>query len=392
MDLHDPRIAVPRTLDELKADVIDRVKNGGYPGRGLPLANAEAAMKALNTLQPDDWAAVWVAEADKLMDQAGGTADAGARGELFKAAYGLYTMGRFPARTTPGKRLAYDKAIGAYLAYTGTLPQPLEVVRIPFEGKEIVAYLRKPDGQGPFPLMIQCGGLDYLKEQIADEALGFNAQGFAVLAMDMPGTGQAPILGDVGSERMFSRAFDWAETRSDIDAKKMFMRGVSWGGHWATRVAFAEKERILGSINHGGAVHNFFTPEWQLKALGTREYLMGLFDARSAVFGVKTLDEFLAFGPRMSLLIDDRIDGPCAPMLVMNGVRDTQVPIADQLLLISRGDPKDAWINPKGMHMGFSAGWSSVRVNNEVIIPWLRKRIEFGGQHGSQAGGKLAWG
>ena len=66
MDLHDPRIAKPRTLDELKADVIDRVKNNGYPGRGLPLEPAESAMQALKTLEPDDWAAVWIAEADRL--------------------------------------------------------------------------------------------------------------------------------------------------------------------------------------------------------------------------------------------------------------------------------------------------------------------------------------
>jgi esterase FrsA len=378
MDLHDPRIATPRTLDELKADVIDRVKNNDYPGRGLPLAPAESAMKALKSLDPDDWAAVWIAEADQLQERAASAADARTRGDLLKAAYGLYTMGRFPARTSPGKRLAYDKSLAAYLAYTDTLPQQMEVVRIPFEGKEIMAYFRKPEGPGPFPLMIQCGGLDYLKEQIADEALLFTARGFAVLAMDMPGTGQAPILADVGSERMFSRAFDWAETRSEIDSTRMFMRGVSWGGHWATRVAFAEKHRLLGAINHGGAVHHFFTPEWQLKALGTREYLMGLFDARSAIFGVKTLDEFLEYGPRMSLLIDDKIDGPCAPMLVMNGVKDSQVPIADQILLLSRGDPKDAWINPRGMHMGFSADWSAVRVDQEIIIPWFRRRIEFG--------------
>ena len=392
MDLHDPRIAKPRTLDELKADVIDRVKNNGYPGRGLPLASAEAAMNALQTLDPDDWAAVWMDEADKLVDRAHGTADPRARGESFKQAFGLYTMGRFPARTTPGKRAAYERSLEAYLAYTATLSEPMEVVRIPFEDKEIIAYFRKPDGPGPFPLMIQCGGLDYLKEQIADEALLFTARGFAVLAMDMPGTGQAPILADVGSERMFSRAFDWAEGRADIDATKMFMRGVSWGGHWATRVAFAERHRILGSINHGGAVHHFFSPEWQLKALGTREYLMGLFDARSAIFGVRTLDEFLEYGPRMSMLVDDKVDGPCAPMLVMNGVRDSQVPIADQILLISRGDPKDAWINPRGMHMGFSADWSAARVDTEIIIPWFRRRIEFGARGKAQPAGKLSWG
>jgi pimeloyl-ACP methyl ester carboxylesterase len=196
-----------------------------------------------------------------------------------------------------------------------------------------------------------------------------------VFGMDMPGTGQAPIQADVGAERVFSRVFDWAETRSDIDSKRMFMRGVSWGGHWATRVAIREKDRLLGAINHGGAVHHFFQPEWQLKALGTREYLLDLFAARANVFGVRTLDEFLEYGPRMSLLHDDQIDKPCAPMLVMNGAKDSQVPIADQLLLLQRGDAKEAWINPKGIHMGFGAGYGPERVIREIITPWLLKRI-----------------
>ena len=38
-----------------------------------------------------------------------------------------------------------------------------------------------------------------------------------------------------------------------------------------------------------------------------------------------------------------------APMLVIGGVHDTQVPIADIDLLLHSGEtPKDAWINPAG--------------------------------------------
>ena len=169
----------------------------------------------------------------------------------------------------------------------------------------------------------------------------------------------------------------------------MFMRGVSWGGHWATRVAFAEKQRLLGAINHGGAVHHFFQPEWQLKALGTREYLLDLFGARANVFGVDTLDEFLEYGPRMSLLHGDLIDQPSAPMLVMNGAMDSQVPIADQLLLLQRGDAKEAWINPRGVHMGFGAGYGPERTIREIIAPWLLKRLaQHHAQHSAQHSAK----
>lgn len=382
MSLSDPRIAPPRTLEELKADVVKRIVAGGYPGRGVRPADAEGAMAALTSLDPEHWAAVWTAAGDKVIEEAERASSPDEQLGLFKSAYATYTMGRFPAAVTPGKRAAYDKALVAYSRYAELLPQKLEVVRIPFEGKEIIGYFRKPEGPGPFPLMVQCGGLDYWKEQVADEALSYLPHGICVFGMDMPGTGQAPIKGDVGSERVFSRVFDWAEGRSDIDSSRMFMRGVSWGGHWATRVAIAEKDRLLGAINHGGAVHHFFQPEWQLKALGTREYLLDLFGARAAVFGVETLDEFLEYGPRMSLLKDDMIDRPCAPMLVMNGAKDSQVPIADQLLLLQRGDAKEAWINPKGIHMGFGAGYGPERVIREIITPWLLKRLA---QHAAQA-------
>ena len=375
MSSTDPRIAPPRTLEELREDTLKRIKGNGYPGRGIRVADAELAMAALTSLDPDDWAGVWMAAGDRIIDEAERASDRATQVELFKAAFSTYTMGRFPTPVTPGKRAAYVKALAAYMRYADLLPNKLEVVRIPFEGSEIIGYFRKPEGTGPFPLMVQCGGLDFWKEQVADEALNYLPHGLCVFGMDMPGTGQSPIKADVGSERIFSAVFDWAETRPDIDSTRMFMRGVSWGGHWATRVAIAEKDRLLGAINHGGAVHHFFQPEWQLKALGTREYLLDLFGARSNVFGVKTLDEFLDYGPRMSLLIDDQIDRPCAPMLVMNGAKDSQVPIADQLLLLQRGDAKEAWINPKGVHMGFGAGWGPDRTIHEIIVPWLLKKL-----------------
>lgn len=375
MSSNDPRIAPPRTLEELRAEVVKRITAGGYPGRGVRPADAERAMEALTSLDPEVWAKAWVDVGDQVVAEAERASGAEAQGALFKIAYATYTMGRFPAPTTPGKKIAYDKSLTAYLRYAELLPQKLEVVRIPFEGKEIIGYFRKPEGKGPFPLMVQCGGLDYWKENVADEALNYLSHGIAVFGMDMPGTGQSPIKADVGAERVFSRVFDWAETRPDLDAKRMFMRGVSWGGHWATRVALREKGRLLGAINHGGAVHHFFQPEWQLKALGTREYLLDLFGARANVFGVTTLDAFLDYGPRMSLLIDDQIDKPCAPMLVMNGAKDSQVPIADQLLLLQRGDAKEAWINPRGIHMGFGAGWGPERTIREIVIPWLLKRL-----------------
>ena len=122
-------------------------------------------------------------------------------------------------------------------------------------------------------------------------------------------------------------------------------------------------------------MHNYFQPEWQSVAIKTPEYLFGLFEARAAVYGVKTLDEFLAYGPRMSLKDNGWIDKPSAPMLLVNGINDTQVPIADLYLLQSHGDPKESWINPKGGHMGRNAQLPDDWIFEKVVLPWVVRRM-----------------
>jgi hypothetical protein len=123
-------------------------------------------------------------------------------------------------------------------------------------------------------------------------------------------------------------------------------------------------------------VHEYFQKDWQLKALGTREYLFDLFQARAAVYGVDTLDDFLAFGPKMSLKDAGKLGLPSAPELLVNGDKDSQVPIEDLYILLKNGDPKDAWVNPTGGHIGRGKGWSDGRILTEVIVPWFVHKLK----------------
>src|SRR5260370_42122117 len=69
---------------------------------------------------------------------------------------------------------------------------------------------------------------------------------------------------------------------------------------------------------------------------------------------------------------------PMAPMLILAGVKDTQVPISDIYLLLDKGDvPKTAWINPQGGHLGRQVGvWPDPVIFKQVIIPWLVRPLE----------------
>jgi fermentation-respiration switch protein FrsA (DUF1100 family) len=79
----------------------------------------------------------------------------------------------------------------------------------------------------------------------------------------------------------------------------------------------------------------------------------------------------------MSLKAQGLLDKPSAPMLLVNGTKDTQVPIADLHLVASsvRGAPKEAWINPNGGHMGADREWGSVRIRQEITTPWLVRKL-----------------
>jgi esterase FrsA len=198
--------------------------------------------------------------------------------------------------------------------------------------------------------------------------------GFAAFSVDMPGTGQAPVKVNESAERMYSAILDYMRTRPEIDPNKIFIWGVSWGGYWATKLAVVERDRLAGAINQGGPVEYYFRPEWQMKALGTREYLMDLVAARSAIYdNVNTLEEFLTTGPKMSLLSMGILDRPSAPMLVFNGAKDTQVPIEDLTILLLHGSIKEAWVNPEGGHVGLAKGWPPSRITREIVMPWVNK-------------------
>src|SRR5262245_30340852 len=77
----------------------------------------------------------------------------------------------------------------------------------------------------------------------------------------------------------------------------------------------------------------------------------------------------------MSLKEQGLIGRHAAPMLLVNGDHDSQVPIADLDLLLHAGSPKEAWVNPGGGHMGRSADWPDVKIFREVVVRWIARQL-----------------
>jgi dipeptidyl aminopeptidase/acylaminoacyl peptidase len=97
-------------------------------------------------------------------------------------------------------------------------------------------------------------GLDSAKEELLTFEDNFLARGMAVLAFDGPGQGEAeydfPIRADY--EAVTGQVIDWVERhRSDIDASRIGIWGISLGGYYAPRSAAFDK-RLKACIANCG--------------------------------------------------------------------------------------------------------------------------------------------
>ncbi|MGB8457859.1 MAG: alpha/beta hydrolase [Candidatus Acidiferrum sp.] len=372
-----------RTLDEIKTEAMKRAENGMYPLIGLDPADVKEAFASIKTSDKDEWAAAFSAVADRYMTQAKAaeTTDPAKASALYVKAWRLYSFGRWPVPASPGQQRAYAMAIEAFLAHARFMDPPLEVVRIPFDGSEIIGYLRLPkNAKGPVPVVIAISGLDSRKEDLSENFGAILQYGIGFIGLDSPGTGQAPIKASETAERMFSRVIDYLQTRPEVDKTKIGMDGQSFGAYWATKLAIVEHARLRGVVAQSPPADATFQKDFLLnKTLGNREYLFGLGPALMSIFeGTKTVDDLAAIFPKMSLVSQHLLGKPTAPMLIIAGALDTQVPISDAYLILSNGDvPKEAWINPKGGHLGRQVKvWPDPVIFRQVIIPWLVRTLE----------------
>jgi esterase FrsA len=382
LTLHPPAVIAQeqgeRTLEEIKTEAVHRAENGMYPLIGLDPQDLREAFAAIKTRDKDEWASAFMAVADRYMQQGHGfeASDPAKANADFIRAWRLYSFGRWPVPTSPGKQRSYAKALEAFRAHARFLDPPLETVHIPFEKSEIIGYLRLPKtSNGPVPLVIVVNGLDSRKEDLAENFAPILSHGVGYLAVDGPGTGQSPIKVSENAERMLSRVIDYVQTRPEVDKSRLAVHGVSWGAYWATKLAIVERARLRGASAQSPPTDTFFQKDFLTHSLlGNREYLFDQVPALMNIFeGVASVDDLATELEKMSLVKQGLLGKPMAPMLVLAGVLDTQVPISDIYLLLDKGDtPKMAWINPQGGHLGRQVKvWPDPIILRQVIIPWL---------------------
>ena len=134
---------------------------------------------------------------------------------------------------------------------------PMELLAIEFEGATLPGYLRKPQGVARPPLAIFCPGGDSTKEELYDLGQHVVERGMAFVAFDGPGQGlvstQLKMRADY--EVAIRAVIDHVAERDDIDAARIAVGGISYGGLFACRAA-AFDERVKAAVS----VSAWYTP------------------------------------------------------------------------------------------------------------------------------------
>ena len=378
-----PKGTRERTLDEVKAEFMRRAGKLN-PFEDIKPEDAAKVMAALQSLDKDHWAEEWrkiglayEAKADAL-EKTDGSRERLA--ELYMQAFDACRVGRYPSPVSAGKLVSYHYSLRMFSKASKYFDPPLEIIEIPFEGKKLVGYLQKPPGVTKPAVIMHWGGVDGWKEDRLKIAAAIMKAGLASFTIDMPGSGENPVLyGDPAAERTYFAWLDYLPTRSDIDGRTVAVWGGSFGAYWAARLAYTAADRIKGAVFHGGNVHYGFQKEWLVPAFttGGATYLFGaqsLLDARGRAMGVKTVEEFLEAVAPLSLKTMGLLDQPSAPLLGVNGKLDDQAPVDDIYLLLEHGNPKSARIYPEGHHMGRTPGQPADEIAT-TIVAWLKDRL-----------------
>lgn len=226
-----------------------------FVSNGVPLTDFEEVTAGIGRWE--DWCQAWSARAaihEALGRQILADGFRLSAGEHLTRAAVCYHFSKFVFVIDYGQmKQAHGKAVECRNLALPLLSPPGERVAIAYEGKQLYGNLRRPAGATRPPVVVMCMGLDSTKEEMDTNESVFLARGMATLAFDGPGQGEGEydfaIRGDY--EVVVKAVLDFLEKRSDVDAGRTGLWGVSLGGYYAPRSAAFEK-RVKACIALSG--------------------------------------------------------------------------------------------------------------------------------------------
>src|ERR1700726_437310 len=263
---------------EASAATGGRAEGELYPGKGLPgggqleirltasiYTNDPDQLDVAQRMKPfnlDSWIVEWMRVAEKNEELADKFARQGLKvtaNEYYLRASNFYREACWPQPVTEQRMLpSYRKMRETFDKAWELVRPPFERVQIPWEGKTLDGYFRKPGGPAGrrFPTVIAFQGADTMCESTILNAGGYAARGMAYLAVDFPGQAGSLRLKNLhlppDTERIAKAMINYLETRPDVDATRIGMQGISMGGYGVPRSASGDS-RIKAAMMSSGS-------------------------------------------------------------------------------------------------------------------------------------------
>ena len=295
----------------------------------------------------EDWCRAWSecgASHEQMAEQAEATGNYISAGYHYLHASMAYHFGKFLFVSNPDElREAHEHVVRDYKQALPYFDFPGEHVALPYEGgASMYGILRKPWHTPKPSVVILVPGLDSVKEELHTYGDDFLRRGMAVLALDGPGQGEMefdfPMRHDY--EVPVKYAIDYLEGRSDVDASRVGLMGVSLGGYYAPRAA-AFEPRLRAVIENCGSYD--FAGHFERLPQLTR----AAFTARTrSVNETETLAKLQPFS------LAGVLEKITCPLLVIMGRLDRLVPAVEaERIAREAGAVSELWMFEDGNHV-----------------------------------------
>ena len=213
------------------------------------------------------------------------------------------------------------------------------------DGMDIPAFIYRPRGEGPHPVIISIhGGPEAQSRPGFSSAFQYWAAelGLAVVVPNVRGSagyGKTYVSLDDGLNRKRSvedigSLIDWIETQPDLDSSRIVVQGGSYGGYMVLASMIDFGDRLAGGIDI------VRMSDFKTFLENTEGYRR---DLRRAEYGDERIPEVAAFFDEISPLRNaHRIN---KPIFIIHGYNDPRVPYteAEQILSAVKANDVTAW-------------------------------------------------
>jgi dipeptidyl aminopeptidase/acylaminoacyl peptidase len=255
-----------------------------------------------------------------------------------------------------------------------------ELVEFPsFDELMIPAFVYRPEGDGPFPVVINIHGGPESQARpgfSSDVQSWVGELGVAVITPNVRGsTGYGKTF--VSLDNVFLREdsvrdigalLDWIATRPELDQERVMVIGGSYGGYMVLASLMHYSDRLRGGVNRVG-ISDFIS-----FLENTQAYRR---DLRRVEYGDERIPEVRAFFERISPLRNaERIT---APLLVIHGENDPRVPVSEahQIVREVRSNGYPVWfMNALNEGHGYSRKENQDLMRDVVVMFFQQHLLE----------------